>query len=59
VNETDPAPPSLLAEGSRPTLAAGGPTPWKGRTERLGIGASLLGVAVLATALWRRQKADA
>jgi hypothetical protein len=30
-----------------------------GFTERLGLGASLLWVAVLATALWRRQEADA
>jgi hypothetical protein len=38
-----------------PQLAAGEPTPWMGLTERLGIGPSLLWLAVLAVALWRRQ----
>jgi hypothetical protein len=42
-----------------PQLAVGEPTPWMGLTERLRIGASLLWVAVLAIALWRRQEADA
>jgi hypothetical protein len=46
----------LLTAQQVPQLAAGGPTPWMGLTERINIYATMLWFALLSLALLRREK---
>jgi hypothetical protein len=46
-----------LLSGQVDKLAAGAPTPYMGLLERIGIGAWLVWMAVVATVLWRTNRA--